>query len=284
MKNVLNVTSGAFIDWISNKVRVYIFPVILILMMTVQEGYSEQPIVRVRFFHPVYNEITKNYYVDVEFQSNTPNLVLFGMNLRFLYDDAVLEFQSVGDFEGDYMSSMVSVTTNPPSSATLFGFTGPMEYCNGVVELYSMDQLRYKQISMTGWTKLFSICFHVDAPSAFTGTGFCPSIVWDLQMNPNDGSFLHGSSGVVMTVIDPEGLLDSAPVTEEVVQFNWAYDGTSAPPYGAPVSFPETCLGGDTVPPVITTQAVSGNIGCNPADITEPVFHATDNIQVDIGI
>jgi hypothetical protein len=88
------------------------------------------------------------------------------------------------------------------------------------------------------WTKIFQICFMVDDPNANLDT-FCPSVVWDLEQNPENGGFLSGDDGVVITVDDPDPNNESLPTDENVVQFNWMYTGNGTPPYGQPVD--STC-------------------------------------------
>ena len=68
------------------------------------EAYSKLPVVKVRFANPVYDKATLNYLVDVEFQSDQPGLEVFGMNVRFMYDNAALKFVSLKNFQGNRMS------------------------------------------------------------------------------------------------------------------------------------------------------------------------------------
>jgi hypothetical protein len=183
----------------------------------------------VRFANPEYDDATETYCLDIEFQSDTPGKQLFIMNVRFFYDDDVLEFGSLGEFEQGYgpvNPNPPIVTTLPTSYSTRWGFSGPPEYVNGSVQRISSSPI---YISTTEWTKLFNICFHVDDPDAMTEGDFCPSIVWDLKED-GSGGFLAGT-GVTITVEPPSPAIG---VTENVVQFNWVYDGVSGYPYGYP--------------------------------------------------
>jgi hypothetical protein len=214
----------------------------LILLLAIVIGFKAFPqsnrLLIVRFANPEYDFATQTYCLDVEFQSDTIDVLLYQMNVRFFYPDNILEFQSLGEFQGGYGP----VSPNPPvittysdtSGQALFGFDGAAEYVNGAVQLLDLGNLVY--ISNTGWTKLFNICFHVDDPNALYTDDFWPSVIWDLEENPADGGFIGGSGGVVMTVIGTLNPLTSYPAKENVVQFNWQYDGIPGIPYGYPVN------------------------------------------------
>lgn len=196
------------------------------------------PVLSVRFANPHFDCPTKNYCLDVEFLAEIPDQQLFGMNVRFFYDDNVLEFLSMGDFAQGYGSPVPpEIVPGPPGSGVAFGIAGPLEWFNGTVQWLSPSPV---YISTTQWTKLFNVCFHVDDPQALDIENFCPTIVWDLQENPPEfgGGFLQGDDGVVMTIVAPPPL-ESAPTTEHVVQFNWQYDH-SGNLIGFPV--PEVCV------------------------------------------
>jgi hypothetical protein len=185
----------------------------------------ELPVITVRFNNPQYDCPTQTYCVDVEFISDTPGLQLFGMNVRFFYDDNILEYLSMGDFQEGYGSQEPpEIITGPAGSGAQFGIAGPMEWFNGSVQDTSTTSTTY--LSTTEWTKLFNICFHVDDPNSLSIRNFCPTILWDLQVDPEMGGFVPGDDGVVMTVADLSGQQDSSPTTENVVQFNWQYDIT----------------------------------------------------------
>lgn len=204
------------------------------------------PEVTVRFANPRYNCAEKTYCVDVEVQSNLPDQRLFGMNVRFFYDTAVLDFVSLNEFQGGYgsLDAPVKKTGNSISGAKMFNFSGAAGYVNGAVQLVNTGAPPVL-IANTGWTKVFAICFSLAAPEYINLDAFCPSIVWDLKMNPEEGAFLPGSSGVVITVVSGT---DSAPADEQAVQFNWRYWGEPGIPYGFPdmqVCVNTVCCDGD---------------------------------------
>ena len=204
------------------------------------------PNITVRFANPAFDCVTGEYCVDVEFQSDLPDQELFGMNVRFFYEESILELINFRDFQGGYGP----VAPNPPvklTSVPAFGYNyfrfgvpgdGAAEWINGAIQLIDESQPPVF-ISTTGWTKLFQVCFEIDVPNP-DSTGFCPSLVWDLEQIPALGGYLPGDDGVVMTVYE-ESTGFTLPTFENVDQFNWEYTGTgSAPPYGAPV--PTACL------------------------------------------
>lgn len=222
-----------------NKIDLYSsfrFAVLLLLFFSAAiqvKAECELPAVKVRFANPRFDCPTHRYCLDVEFMADTPNAQLFGMNLRFFYDDKVLEFLAMGDFAEGYASLHApQILKNNPASGELFGFSGTPAWFNGTVQLVSPTSV---YISTTGWTKLFSICFLVEGPVELGVTDFCPSIVWDLKSVPGAGGFQDGNDGVVITVVDVSDRQESAPSDEKVVQFNWTYDDTGSQ-FGYPQS------------------------------------------------
>lgn len=194
------------------------------------------PTITVRLANPQYDCTTEHYCVDVELQSDMEDQQLFGMNVRFFYDDALLELFDFRDFQGGYGP----IDPNPPTvfqsqpgfGTSFFGFDSPgvADWVNGGVQLLDYNQPPL-YIETSGWTKIFQICFDVDAPFA-DSSSFCPPIVWDLEADPANGGYLAGDDGVVITVVAPPPG-ESDPSTENVVQFNWEYTGSGfEPPYG----------------------------------------------------
>jgi hypothetical protein len=208
------------------KTKIYL-PVLFILVLSGFQVAAQPalPVVTVRFANPVYDCPTQTYCLDVEFISDTPGQQLFGMNVRFFYDGNVLEYLSMGDFQVGYGSPEPPlIQTQSPGSGAFFGLAGPLEWFNGSLQLLSPSTIF---LSTTQWTKLFHICFRVKDPLALKGMdNFCPPIIWDLQADPQNGGYLQGDDGVVMTVVDNTPGQESAPTNENVVQFNWQYDLT----------------------------------------------------------
>ncbi|HOH29469.1 MAG TPA: hypothetical protein PLC40_07330, partial [Candidatus Hydrogenedentes bacterium] len=221
---------------------------------------AQNPEVKVRCANPRYHCADHTYCVDVEFQCDTPNQQLFGMNVRLIYDDSILEFVAFSGFEGGYgpvsPNPPTKTTGTPASGPNLFTFTGAAEHINGAIQLVNSSAAPI-YIPTDGWTKLFGMCFSIDNPAAIGIASFCPSIVWDLKANPADGG-LWTPNGVVMTVVSASGG-DSAPADERVEPLNWQYSGLPGTPYGAPVC----------TTPVSTEDCDDGNM-CTE-DICDPV-------------
>jgi hypothetical protein len=197
---------------------------------------GQTPVVTVRFANPQNDCATQEYCLDVEFKANMPDLEVFGMNVRFFYDDDILELIDFRDFQGGYGP----VAPNPPASSTsipagpaLFNFEGAAEFINGAMQLVSTGPPPIL-LDTLEWTKLFQICFNVDGINGNLDT-FCPPVVWDLEQDPQNGGFLAGDDGVVITVTDPDPNNESLPSNENAAQFNWEYIGNGTAPYGQPV-------------------------------------------------
>ena len=190
---------------------------------------QNKPEVFIRFNNAQYDCPTQNYCVDVELKSDTPDQQLFGLNLRFYYDDNILEYLGASEFVTGYgMPDAPVIMTGP---GTVFGLAGQADWVNGLVELLSPSPMELT----SEWQKHFKICFHVDDPNSLNIANFCPSIIWDLQENAPEigGGFQPGDDGVVMTVISMTGPPTIA-TTENVVQFNWEYGGNPGG-FGQPV-------------------------------------------------
>jgi hypothetical protein len=186
-----------------------------LLLLTSLEAFSQLPVVRARFATPIFDENAGLYRVDVEFQSDQPGLEIFGINLRFLYDHDVLKFEALKNFRGSYRSlSMPEITTGISSSGNYFGFRGPASFLNGAVQLRSKNNPI--RLTTTGWTRLFSARFQVMDPSIFSNAGNAPFLVWDLKSDPEEGGYLRGDDGLVITSVDPSFKNESFPVKEVV--------------------------------------------------------------------
>lgn len=197
---------------------------------------AQTPLITVRLANPQNDCVTSEYCLDVEFTTDLPDQEVFGMNIRFFYDDDVLELVDFRDFQGGYgpiAPNPPIITTSTPAGPALFNFSGPAEFVNGAMQLVNSGAPPIVLEPGT-WTKLFQICYVVDDPNANLDT-FCPSVVWDLEQDPANGGFLSGDDGVVVTIVDPDPNNESLPANEAVEQFNWQYTGSGTPPYGQPV-------------------------------------------------
>jgi len=214
------------------------------------------PNITVSFGNPQFNCATQEYCLDVRFKSDIANKELFGMNVRFFYDDVILELINFRDFQGGYGPVAPNPPTNTYSAAAgpaLFNFGGGSDYINGAVQKTNANAPPI-YISTTGWTKLYQMCFTVDDPNA-NENSFCPPVVWDLEANPANGGFPNGSAGVVMTVVNGGG---SSNALEHVEQFNWAYSGNGSAPYGAPAQITCSSISCGTCNLLVNSTADSG--------------------------
>lgn len=229
------------------------------------------PNITVRFNNPTFDCNTDKYCADVEFQSDLPGYQLFGMNVRFWYDDSVLELANFTGFLGGYSA----VTPNPPDKFTStsagpawFNFVGAAENISGGVQLTNEGAADII-IPTTGWAKVFQVCFVVDASNPNVNS-FCPSLVWDKESNPANGGFIPNSDGVVITLRPPGGGT-SVPATEYASQFNWQYSGSGNAPYGIPNS--NNC-GSINCAPVMTCPA-NISIACGASTLPANTGSAT---------
>jgi hypothetical protein len=200
------------------------------------------PEISVRFANPQYDQEAHRYTLDVEMRSNGGVQSLFGMNVRFFYDAAQLEYSHLDEFQPGY-----GILGDPPrafqgsasSGFQLFGFPGAATYVNGAVQLLN-DQSPLQLVS-NQWVKVFRVCFSVPA-YWWDETEFCPSLIWDIKPQARKGSFFRGSDGLVLTVLedDPETPEVSAPAYALVQPFNWHYGSEVEMPYGQPQA--EDCI------------------------------------------
>jgi hypothetical protein len=224
---------------------------------------AQTPQISLRLANPQNNCATQEYCLDVEFSSDIEGYEIFGMNVRFFYDDDVLELIDFRDFQGGYGAVAPNppiITTSIPGGPALFNFPGPAEFVNGAIQLVNTGA---PPIPLnTNWTKIFQLCFEIDGLNGNLDT-FCPAVVWDLEQDPSNGGFLSGDDGVVITVVDPDPDNESLSTDEQVVQFNWEYIGNGEAPYGQPVEI--TCSNVNCALPVTLlsfsgTAEESGNL------------------------
>src|SRR6187402_2978073 len=124
------------------------------------------PLVTTRFANPVYDCVTDQYCLDVEFIS-PDSLEVFGMNVRFFYDDSFMELIGFSDFQGGYGP----VSPNPPvvtqtvagPGTTNFGFPPPgvADFVNGAIQLVDVSQPPII-LDAVNWSKLYQVCFTIE--------------------------------------------------------------------------------------------------------------------------
>ena len=204
---------------------------------------AQFPEITIRFTNPQYDCVSGEYCLDIEFQSDSPGEELFGINVRFFYDNTVLDFLDFRNFEGGYgpfAPNPPNESPSGPAGPALFNFDGGATFVNGAIQLVNTSATPIIIPDDGSWVKIFQMCFDVIDPNANLDD-FCPSIVWDLQENSANGGYLVGDDGVVMTVVTPDPNVNSAPADVQVIQYNWAYSGDGATsPFGVPTQ--DVCI------------------------------------------
>ncbi|HKK73578.1 MAG TPA: hypothetical protein VJ953_00790 [Saprospiraceae bacterium] len=204
---------------------------------------QQNPEVTLRFNNPVLDCNTGVYCLDVEYRADVPGREVFGTNVRFFYNDDVMEFIDIRDFQGGY-SLVAPFPTQQVASglASAFGYPGnaSLEYINANIQLTNSSAPSVVLPSDGSWVKLFQVCFQVTEDEISNPSAFCPSVIWDLEQNPNDEGYQPASQGPVTTLVNPGVSGASTAADERVEQFNWNYVGEGAAPFGERRSV--TCL------------------------------------------
>ena len=214
----------------------------LILGFSAQANGQGLDRVFTRFANPQFDQETRNYSLDVELRSEEDNQFLFGMNVRFFYDATQLEFLRFDDFHTSYgiLGAPPNARKGTPSSGLeLFDFYAAASFVNSAIQL--QDESAPMKMHNTHWVKAFTIYFQVPE-SVDASAPFCPSVIWDQKAIPGSGSFLRGSDGLVVTIINQNPSLrsTSAPTIVESETFNWKYNGADDMPFGNPMD--ENCI------------------------------------------
>lgn len=196
------------------------------------------PQIDIQFANPSYDRVTRTYAVDVELKSMTEPEMLFGMNLRFFYDAARFQYKGIDQFHAGYgfLGEAPKAIVGAQSSGTaLFDFENAAGYINGTVIL--VNESNPLHIMTNAWTKVFRVTFKVPVMT-YDKASFCPSIIWDKEIDPANGGFLPGSEGVLISVIerDRASRIESIVATTKGSPFNWEYHAGGGAPYGKKVS------------------------------------------------
>ena len=192
------------------------------------------PQIEARFANPQYEQSTRTYYLDVELFSKTSAEILFGMNLRFFYDAAMLTYDGLDQFHQGYGflgNPPTPIVGAPQSGIQLFGFPQAAGYINGGVQM--LDERFPLTIKTDSWSKVFRVKFKVPV-TVLNPEQYCPSVIWDVEAAVGQGGFLPGSAGLVITVAETNRSTRyvSKPTQASGIPFNWAYAPAGSMPHG----------------------------------------------------
>ena len=155
---------------------------------------SIQPTVQVRFAVPVL--VDGKYILKAQFKGGD-SLRLFAINIRFFQDAAIYtndtRILTARLGYGIISPSPAIVKTGNAASKVICGFTGASTYFNGAIQLVEPNQ---PPVYLNDWETIFEIEL---TPKNISTS--CPYPVWEKMLDPNQGGFLGGSDGVVITVL-----------------------------------------------------------------------------------
>lgn len=217
--------------------------VLFVLSMSVVSLFGQaQPQIDIRFANPKYDQDTRIYAVDVELRSMTEPEMLFGMNLRFFYDASLLQYKAIDQFHKGYGflgEAPRAIVGAQSSGSVFFDFENKAGYINGTVML--VNEPYPLHILTDAWTKAFRVTFRVPL-TLFNKDSFCPSIIWDKEIDPADGGFLSGSEGLLIAVVkrDRDTRKEAVVASSYGYPFNWEYFSIAGLPHG--VVTPATCI------------------------------------------
>lgn len=202
---------------------------------------SAQPIldnVAVRFASPQFSAEEQMYSVDIEMRSAEPGQELFGINLRFFYDASDIDFEGISSLNPSYgvMGPTPSAHRgNEESGQVLFNFPGPAGFVNTAIQL--MNESQPLAISTNGWTKLATLNFSF-VETFEPSEKLCPSLIWDQKTAAVKESYLAGSGGVIITLVEhqPSTRETTKPSTVLTEPFNWERNAMAVEgPFGDPM-------------------------------------------------
>lgn len=157
------------------------------------------------------------YVVDVVAKS-LDTCEVFGINVRFFYESS--QFTNIckfRNFQGGYgltLTGQPIVATGNASSKIITGFSSPVRYVNGSIQLNDLNQPR--MLLTSNWTKLFEVELNPIPPTNVA----CNPLVWEKMVDPAQGGFLGGSDGLTATVFDIHRVI-TEKTDETGVNLNW---------------------------------------------------------------
>lgn len=163
------------------------------------------------------------YISSVYARSNKQDTEIFGINLRFFYDQT--DFTStlrVKNFAGGYgLTSLGQPKVNnmAPSSKVILATDGPLRFVNGAVQLNNKDTTAIL-LDTVQWKRLFDLEF---TPIQPTTDVRCAPLVWDKMKDPKQGG-ISPSAGLIITVlVDPSTGYETGPTIATGPNYNWLF-------------------------------------------------------------
>lgn len=208
-----------------NPMKLKVLAVMICGISTLSLMGQDMSRVEVRFANPSYSAKNGSYTLDVELLAPQAKETLFGMNMRFFFDASLLEFKGIKQFHPGYNilgAEPKAYIGNASSGVQIFDLDSRAGYINTAVQL--MDEKLPLVLLRQQWAKLCQVEFKV-IPGASLSSEFCPSVIWDQKVAGQRGSFLRGSDGLVITVLEQNRSLrsESAPSAAAGMPFNWQY-------------------------------------------------------------
>lgn len=200
------------------------------------------PKISIRFSNPTYNPSTKKFKAEVQYLSDTPNVRIFGQNVRFFFDGAMFQNANAStvkftDFAPGYgpFSPYPNYMNNTTAGISLFKLsTTSAPYINSAIQINNINETPVIiSTDSNNWTKLFSV--ELTTKLVLSGDVY-PILIWDQEEVSANGGFIPGNQGNTIThVVNPSGVIETEPTTVSAIHFNWSQTpGKTVAPWGLP--------------------------------------------------
>lgn len=214
------------------------------LVAIVNKLNMADPKIKIKFANPNYNTSTKKFKFDVQYLSDTPNVRLFGHNVRFIYDGSMFENANSNtvkftDFVPGYgtFSPYPNYMTNPTFGKAYFNLTSTIApYINSAIAMNNVNATPVIiSTDPNNWTKLFTV--ELTTKTVLSGEVY-PILIWDQEEVSQNGGFIPNNDGNKIThVVDPSGIIRTGPTKTTAEHFNWEQTpGSVTLPWGNPTT------------------------------------------------
>ena len=201
------------------------------------------PKISIRFSNPSYNSSTRKFKIDAEYLSDTPNVRIFGHNVRFFYDGILFENANTNtvkftDFAPGYGPTLPypGNLSNSTAGKAWFNLQSVSAgYINSAIAINNINETPVIiSTDSNNWTRLFAI--ELTTRNILLGDTY-PILIWDHEDDETRGGYINGNQGNVIThVVNPSGAITTGP-TDEVLSehYNWSQTpGKTVAPWGFP--------------------------------------------------